>query len=55
MTLDGNVVMPPGGIIVQPPLPRPLGQVQINGRNSAAFAPEWARCRECPADIVLRS
>jgi hypothetical protein len=55
MTLDGDVVAPPGGIIVQPPLPRPLVQVQINGRNSAAFAPEWARCGECPADIVLRS
>jgi hypothetical protein len=54
MTLEGDLVTPPGGIIVQPPLPRPLVQVQINGRNSTAFAPEWARCGECPADIVLR-
>ncbi len=55
MTLAGDLVMPPGGIIVLPPLPRPLVQVEINGRNSAAFAPEWARCGECPANMVLRS
>jgi hypothetical protein len=55
MTLAGDLVTPPGGIIVLPPLPRPLVQVEINGRNNTAFAPEWARCGECPADMVLRS
>jgi hypothetical protein len=55
MTLEGDLVTPPGGIIVLPPLPRPLVQVEINGRDSAAFAPEWARCGECPADLVLQS
>jgi hypothetical protein len=46
--------MPPGGSIVRPPLSRPLVHVEINGRNSAAFAPDWALCGDCPADIVLR-
>ena len=46
--------MPPGGIVVLPPLARPLAQVEINGRGSAAFGPEWAQCGECPADILLR-
>jgi hypothetical protein len=55
MTPGGDLVTPPGGIIVLPPLPRPLVQVEINGRNNTAFAPEWARCGECPADMVLRS
>jgi hypothetical protein len=55
MTLAGDLVTPPGGIIILPPLPRPLVQVAINGRNSTAFAQEWARCGECPADLVLRT
>ena len=52
IALVGDLVTPPGGIIVLPPLPPPLAQVEINGRNSAAFAPEWAKCGECPADMV---
>jgi hypothetical protein len=40
LTLAGDLVTPPGGIIVLPPLPRPPVQVEINGRSSAAFAPE---------------
>ena len=54
MTLEGDLDAPPGGIIAMPPLSGPLVQVEINGRSSAAFAPEWALCREYPADIVLR-
>ena len=55
LTLAGELVTPPGGIILLPPPRRPLVQVEINGRNSAAFGPEWARCGECPADLVLQS
>ena len=54
MTLEGDLVTPPGGIIVLPPLPHPLVQVETKGRSSTAFAPEWARCGECPAELVLR-
>ena len=55
MTLEGDLVTPLGGILVLPPLPRPPVQVHINARSSTAFAPEWARCGEYPADLVLQS
>jgi len=45
--------MPPGGIIVLPPLARPLAHVTINGRNSSVFTPQWAQCESCPADLLL--
>ncbi|HEY6130905.1 MAG TPA: discoidin domain-containing protein [Halioglobus sp.] len=55
VTLEGQQVTPPGGIILLPPLSGPLVQVEINGRNSPAFSAQWARCSEYPADVVLRS
>jgi hypothetical protein len=54
VTMEGELAIPPGGIIVMPPLSRPLVHVSINGRNSTAFAPQWALCEECPADMLLR-
>ncbi len=53
MTLEGELAIPPGGIIVLPPLARPLVHVTINGRNSIAFTQQWALCEECPADLLL--
>jgi hypothetical protein len=53
MTLEGELATPPGGIIIQPPLAGPLVRVEINGRDSPAFASGWALCAECPAEIVL--
>jgi hypothetical protein len=55
LTLAGNLAVPPGGILVMPPLPGPLLEVQINGAYGAAFAPDWARCGDCPAELLLRS
>ncbi len=55
LTLAGNLAVPRGGILVMPPLPGPLLEVQINGAYSAAFAPDWARCGDCPAELLLRS
>jgi len=54
VTMEGELAIPPGGIIVMPPLSRPLVHVTINGRNSTAFAPQWALCEECPVDMLLR-
>jgi hypothetical protein len=54
ITLEGTLSMPPGGIVIMPPLARPLTRVEINGHGSAALAPQWAQCAECPADIVLQ-
>jgi hypothetical protein len=54
LSLSGDLVIPPGGIIAMPPLPRPLLQVEIDGRSSAAFGSEWALCAECPAELALQ-
>jgi hypothetical protein len=53
LTLEGGLAVPPGGVIVAPPLAGPLLQVEINGRDVAALAPDTIRCVECPAEIVL--
>lgn len=54
LTLTGGLEIPPGGLILMPPLPRPLIEVQIDGRYSTDFEPESARCRDCPAEVLLR-
>lgn len=51
--LEGGLTIPPGGIIVQPPLAGPLVRVEINGRAAEDFAHDWVRCREWPADIAM--
>jgi hypothetical protein len=45
---------PPGGIVLRPPLPRPLVAVEVDGRSYAAFDPDGVTLRTCPADVVLR-
>ncbi|MFZ0790262.1 MAG: discoidin domain-containing protein [Chromatiaceae bacterium] len=55
LTLAGNLAVPPGGILVMPPLSGPLLEVRINGAHSSAFASDWARCDDCPAELLLRS
>ncbi|MGE5155793.1 MAG: discoidin domain-containing protein [Bdellovibrio bacteriovorus] len=54
LTLGEGLAVPPGGILVMPPLPGPLLEVQIDGRYSAAFTPDAAQCLDCPADLLLR-
>lgn len=55
LSLEGDLALPPGGIILRPPLPAPLVQVTINGRDVVTLAADEIRCGACPADIVLRS
>ena len=45
---------PPGGIVICPPLPRPLATVEVDGRPIAAFDAESATLRESPAHVVMR-
>jgi hypothetical protein len=45
---------PPGGIVIRPPLPRPLAAVEVDGRSIAAFDADGARLRESPAHVVMR-
>ncbi len=53
LVLTGDLAMPPGKIIVQPPLPRPLVQVTVNGAQTETFTSQSALCDACPAEIIM--
>jgi hypothetical protein len=52
--LKGDLVVPQGGIVVKPPLPRPIRQVEINGRALETFEADRFTCRDCPAEALVR-
>jgi hypothetical protein len=52
--LRGDLVVPPGGIVVMPPLPRPIRQVKVNGRVVGDFQPDSFTFTECPAQALVR-
>jgi hypothetical protein len=54
LKLTGDVIVPGGGILVKPPLSRPIRQVEVNGRILRDFDMEGFICRECPAKGVVR-
>jgi hypothetical protein len=51
--LSGDVSVPPGGIVIEPPLPRPLKVVTVNGKTVQSFDADAATVTEFPADVVL--
>ena len=53
LSLRGDVA-PPGGIVLRPPLPGPLGRVEVDGRALAGFDAGGVTLRACPADVVFR-
>jgi len=53
LKLTGDVAVPPGKIVVQSPLARPLRAVTVNGTPVGSFTAESAVVGECPADVVL--
>ncbi len=53
MRLTGDVTPPPGGIVLQPPLPRPLQAVTVNGAPITTFTADAATITQFPADIRL--
>jgi F5/8 type C domain len=54
VTLEGGLKVPGGGVVVRPPLPGPIVQVEVNGRPSAEFTADSFTCRQCPARAVVR-
>jgi hypothetical protein len=52
LKLQGAPRVPPGGIVVMAPLPRPLRQVTINGLAISEFTTDRFTCRESPVDVV---
>jgi hypothetical protein len=53
LTLSGDLSLPKGGIVVKPPLPRPLVRVEVNGRKIETFDANSATCNEYPAEWVM--
>jgi hypothetical protein len=51
--LGGTLAVPPAGIEIVSPRPRPLRAVTVNGRAHDAFDARGARVREIPARVVL--
>lgn len=53
LSLSGDLTLPPGNIVVQPPLPQPLKAVTVNGKPSQTFTAEAATISEFPAEVTL--
>ncbi len=54
LTLSGDLSLPKGGIMVKPPVPRPLVQVEVNGRKIETFDANSATCNEYPAELAMK-
>jgi hypothetical protein len=52
--LSSGLRLPPGGIIVRPPLPRPLARVELDGVSRSDFDGGGITLRQCPASLVMR-
>jgi hypothetical protein len=55
VSVSGDLEMPPGGIVLRPPLAGPLAGVEVNGRPITTFDEESATIDACPAHVVLRA
>lgn len=53
LKLSGDLAMPPGGIVVQPPCPQPLKSVTVNGQPVQGLTAASALIPVVPADVVL--
>jgi hypothetical protein len=52
--ISGDVVIPPGGIVLASPLDRPIAGATVNGVPVAAVDAGQVRVDRCPADVELR-
>ncbi|BBL76999.1 discoidin domain-containing protein [Methylomagnum ishizawai] len=55
LTLGGDLTVPPGKIVVRPPLDRPVRAVWINGRPSPAFTADAVTVGEWPAEVRIET
>ena len=53
LTLTGDVRIPAGGIVVQPPGDGPLRAVVVNGKATTRFTGAQATIEELPAKVRL--
>jgi hypothetical protein len=52
--LREGISIPPGGIVVRPPLSLPIREVAVNGRAIESFTDTSFTFNECPAAVVVR-
>jgi hypothetical protein len=55
VSVGGDLEIPPGGIVLRPPLPRGVAAVEVNGRAAARVEADGATIAECPAEVLLRA
>ena len=54
LRVSGDLTVPPGDIVIRPPVPQPLTAVTVNGRPVQTFTADSATIGEFPADVVLQ-
>ena len=55
MQLSGDLRLPPGNLVLRPPLERPLQAVRVNGKPIQSFSADEAVVSELPATVELDS
>ncbi|MCX8045149.1 MAG: discoidin domain-containing protein [Desulfobacterota bacterium] len=53
LNLWGDLAIPTGGIVVQPPLPRSIKGVVVNGRELDKYTPDRFSLYTCPAEVLV--
>ena len=54
LRLSGDLVLPPGGIVVKSPLSQPIRHVRVNGCVLENFGSDSFTCTQCPAEALVR-
>jgi hypothetical protein len=54
LDLAPGLRLPPAGIVVRPPLPRPLARVEVDGAFVPDFDAGTVTLRQCPASVVMK-
>ena len=55
LSLFGDLRMPPGHLVLRPPLDRPLQSMRVNGKPATTFSASEATVGEFPAEVELES
>jgi hypothetical protein len=53
LRMSGDLEVPPGGIVLRPPLSRPIAAVRVNGKAVKTFSADQAVVSEFPAEVVM--
>jgi hypothetical protein len=53
LRVGGALRLPPGGIVLAPPLAGPIRRVEVNGRDAALEGSTSFTLREIPAEVTI--